>query len=234
MRPIASIPADRGRRPARPADQPFQALEAYSGAIALRPDSMVAHLKRGMTYRQRGELDAGAEGPAPRRRSSTRRRPWPLDWLGDTYLAHGALRSRRRTLRSLPRARRSLAARLVQAGPRPLPQRRSRPRRASRCSGPSRSTRSLAEAHLLLGLCLRDQGQTRARAHCRSRRPRSWRPALTAPREALAGALRRHRRHVARHRPARGARGPRSHASGPLRRARPRPRRARGDTKPRC
>src|SRR5215210_2917536 len=39
-------------------ERPFQALEAYSGAVALRPDSMVAHLKRGMAYQQRGELEA--------------------------------------------------------------------------------------------------------------------------------------------------------------------------------
>ena len=55
---IASIPGSSPLATRRPADEPLQALEAYSGAIALRPDSMVAHLKRGMTYRDRGELDA--------------------------------------------------------------------------------------------------------------------------------------------------------------------------------
>jgi tetratricopeptide (TPR) repeat protein len=35
----------------------FDAIEAYSGAVALRPDSMVAHLRRGQTYRARGELE---------------------------------------------------------------------------------------------------------------------------------------------------------------------------------
>jgi tetratricopeptide (TPR) repeat protein len=38
----------------------FGAIEKYSGAIALRPDSMLAHLRRGETYRQRNELDAAA------------------------------------------------------------------------------------------------------------------------------------------------------------------------------
>jgi tetratricopeptide (TPR) repeat protein len=38
------------------ADQTFPAVEAFSGAIALRNDSMIAHLKRGETYRRRGEL----------------------------------------------------------------------------------------------------------------------------------------------------------------------------------
>jgi Flp pilus assembly protein TadD len=41
-------------------DQTFEAVEAYSGAIALRPDSMLAHLRRGATYRRRGDLEAAA------------------------------------------------------------------------------------------------------------------------------------------------------------------------------
>ena len=40
--------------------QIFGAIEAFSGAIALRPESMLAHLRRGETYRQRGDLDAAA------------------------------------------------------------------------------------------------------------------------------------------------------------------------------
>jgi len=39
-------------------EQTYVAIEAFSGALALRPDSMVAHLKRGDTYRRRGELSA--------------------------------------------------------------------------------------------------------------------------------------------------------------------------------
>jgi tetratricopeptide (TPR) repeat protein len=41
-------------------DQIFTAIEAYSGAIALRPDSMLAHLRRGETYRRRRDLDNAA------------------------------------------------------------------------------------------------------------------------------------------------------------------------------
>jgi tetratricopeptide (TPR) repeat protein len=41
-------------------EQTFSAIEAYSGAIALRPDSMYAHLRRGETYLQRGDLDGAA------------------------------------------------------------------------------------------------------------------------------------------------------------------------------
>ncbi len=41
-------------------DQTFAAIEAYSGAIALRPDSMLAHLRRGEMYQRRGDLEAAA------------------------------------------------------------------------------------------------------------------------------------------------------------------------------
>jgi hypothetical protein len=64
-------------------DQAFNAIEAYSGAIALRPDSMLAYLRRGQTYQRRGDrgdLDAAARDfrtaavrprPARSRRSAT-------------------------------------------------------------------------------------------------------------------------------------------------------------------
>src|SRR5262245_52705153 len=39
-------------------DQTSVAIEAFSGAIALKSDSMLAYLKRGDTYRRRGELAA--------------------------------------------------------------------------------------------------------------------------------------------------------------------------------
>ena len=62
--------------------QTFGAIEAYSGAIALRPDSMLAHLKRGETYQQRSDLDAAARDfrrAAELAPSATR----PLEALGD-------------------------------------------------------------------------------------------------------------------------------------------------------
>lgn len=39
-------------------ERPFEAIEAYSGAIALKPDSMLAHYKRGAVYQAQNELDA--------------------------------------------------------------------------------------------------------------------------------------------------------------------------------
>jgi tetratricopeptide (TPR) repeat protein len=59
------------------------AVEDYSGAIVLRPDSMLAHLKRGETYRQRGDLDNAARDF----RESSALDPTatrPLEQLGDT------------------------------------------------------------------------------------------------------------------------------------------------------
>jgi len=63
-------------------DQTFAAIEAYSGAIALRADSMLAHLRLGETYQRRGNLDEAARelriasGLDP---AATR----PLEELGD-------------------------------------------------------------------------------------------------------------------------------------------------------
>src|SRR5690349_18734195 len=66
-------------------DQTFGAIEAYSGAIALRPDSMLAYLRRGETYQRRGDredLDAAARDlrkAAALDPTATR----PLEELGD-------------------------------------------------------------------------------------------------------------------------------------------------------
>lgn len=67
------------------ADDPYVAIEAYSGAIALRPDSMLAYLRRGETYRRRGDhgdLDLAARDfrkAAELDPAATR----PLEELGD-------------------------------------------------------------------------------------------------------------------------------------------------------
>jgi tetratricopeptide (TPR) repeat protein len=39
------------------AERHFQAIEAFSGAVARKPDSMVAHLKRGSVYLEQGQLE---------------------------------------------------------------------------------------------------------------------------------------------------------------------------------
>jgi tetratricopeptide (TPR) repeat protein len=68
------------------AEQIFGAIEAYSGAIALRSDSMLAHLRRGETYQRRGDLDAAArdfQRASSLDSSATR----PLEELGDVRYA---------------------------------------------------------------------------------------------------------------------------------------------------
>jgi len=65
-------------------DQTFGAIEAYSGAMALHPDSMLAHLRRGETYQRRGELDEAARDfrtAAALDPTATR----PLEALGDVF-----------------------------------------------------------------------------------------------------------------------------------------------------
>jgi len=63
-------------------DQTFVALEAYSGAVALRPESMLAHLRRAEAYQRRGEIEEAARDfrtAAALDPTATR----PLDELGD-------------------------------------------------------------------------------------------------------------------------------------------------------
>jgi len=66
-------------------DQSFNAIEAYSGAIALRPGSMLAYLRRGQTYQRRGDrgdLDAAARDFRTAARLDPTA-PRPLEALGD-------------------------------------------------------------------------------------------------------------------------------------------------------
>ena len=69
-------------------DQTYGAIEAFSGALVLKRDSMLAHLRRGDTYRRRGELTAALrdlreavalDPSAPR----------PIELLGDVNAAMG-------------------------------------------------------------------------------------------------------------------------------------------------
>ncbi len=69
-------------------DETYGAIEAFSGALVLRSDSMLAYLKRGDAYRRRGELsaalrdlrEAAALDPAA---------PRPVELLGDVNAAMG-------------------------------------------------------------------------------------------------------------------------------------------------
>jgi tetratricopeptide (TPR) repeat protein len=164
-------------------DEPFTALEAYSGAIALRPDAMPGYLKRGLTYAGQGQHDAAARDL---------RRAVELDptatiaseRLGDVYLAlsrpNNAARRYEDYLALDDRSAAvwyKLALARYRAGD---PARAIEPlQRALSLDD------SLSEAHLLLGLCRRDIGDLRgAVAALQGAIARA--PALTDARDALA------------------------------------------------
>jgi tetratricopeptide (TPR) repeat protein len=163
---------------------PYQAIEAYSGAIALRPESMVAHLKRGDTYRERGQFDAALRDL---RRASEldRTATLPLELLGDTTLAlsryERAIERYEACLTLDDRSARvwyKLGLARYRAG-------RTAPARDALEKSISLDE-SLAETHLLLGLSLRDLGEP-GLARRSLEAAAQLAPALTEPREALAG-----------------------------------------------
>ena len=164
-------------------DRPFEALEAYSGAIALRPESMLAHLKRGRIYRERGELDAAARD-LRHAVALDPTAPLPLELLGDTYL------SQQRYDHALERYESYLAIddRSAQVWYK-LGLAHYRSGQPAAAIPPLERSigvdANLAEAHLLLGLCLRERGDIR-RARASLETATRLSPALTAPREALA------------------------------------------------
>jgi tetratricopeptide (TPR) repeat protein len=65
-----------------------EAIEAFSGAVALKRDSMLAYLKRGDTYRHRGEFDAALRD-LRRAAALDPSAPRPAELLGDVNLATG-------------------------------------------------------------------------------------------------------------------------------------------------
>lgn len=133
------------------------AIEAYTGAITLNPDSMAAHLKRGLAYRQRRELDASLRDL---RRASELdpTAPRVFEWQGDVNLDLG------RFARAAERFEQSTRLDDRQADVHyKLAVARYREGRAGAAVEPLRRAVALdaghAEAHYLLGLCLRDLGR---------------------------------------------------------------------------
>ena len=165
------------------AEQPFQALEAYSGAIARRPDSMLAHLKRGITYRDRGELDEAVRDL---------RRATGLDPTATQ--AHELLGDAQLSLQRYERAAASFQAFLAidDRSPRVWYKlglaryRAGQPTLAEAALNNAVTLdRNSPETYLLLGLALRDEGDL-PRAQTALQSALRLSPGLTAPREALA------------------------------------------------
>ena len=138
-------------------DQTFAAVEAYSNAIYLRPDSMLAHLRRGETYQRRGDLVAAARdfrSAANLDPSATR----PLEELGDVHYAQQYFR----------RAAETYEARLrlddrSQAVNRKLALARYRDGNIDGAVTALEQTAKLGalltDDYYLLGICLREKGQ---------------------------------------------------------------------------
>lgn len=149
---------DRGDRAMGRGDS-FLAIEAYSGAIGLRPDSMVAHVRRGEAYELRGELEAAARDY---RKATTLAptAPRPLEALGDALSARGryeaaleAYEARFQLDDASPEAAIKLALARYRLG--------DVDGSLEAVHHTLRLDDSLADAHYLLGLCLRDTGDPR-------------------------------------------------------------------------
>ncbi len=165
------------------ADRPFEALEAYSGALALVPDAMVPYLKRGRVYQQQGQPEAALRDlrrAAELDPSATR----PLEWLGDISLDLGRVDRAADYFRRViaiddrnPRVLYKLAVSQYRAG---------MPKDAVASLGAALSLdATLHDARFLLGLCQRDLGQM-AVARQTLEAVVKEAPATPGPREALA------------------------------------------------
>ena len=162
-----------------------EAIEAFSGALAFKPDSMLAHLQRAETYRRRGEPDlAAAQRDAREANTLDPTAPQPIELLGDISSAMGnfdeAIEHFDRYLQLDDRSARvmyKLALAYVRQG------------RAALAIDPLRRAISLddrfAEAHYLLALALRDRGNS-DQALRELRRAIVLHPALIPAREELA------------------------------------------------
>ena len=164
-------------------DQPFVAIEAYSGAAAIQPQSMLAYLKRGETYRRQGELTAALRDlrdAATLDPTSTR----VLEMLGDVNAAMG------RYDRASEHYTRFIG--LDDRSPRVLYKlalTRYKSRQPAAAIDPLRQAVALderfSEAHHLLGLCLRER-QRHEEALRALHRAVQINPAFTAARADLA------------------------------------------------
>ncbi len=167
-------------------DRVFPAFEAFSDAIALKSESMLAYLKRGETYHRRGDLSAALRD-LTRARSLAPEATRPLERLGDVlqelgrheeaagyYAAYVALDERTprvlfkqalanhragRTTRAIP-----LLRQVVELAP------------------------AMSEAHYLLGIGLWDQNELDGAADA-LREAVALAPGVATGREALSGVL---------------------------------------------
>lgn len=167
-------------------DQTTGAIEEYSGAITIRPDSMLAHLRRGEAYQRRSELDAATldfRAAADLDPSATR----PLEALGDVLYRRGrfdaAIEAYERRLQLDSQSAR-VAYKLALA--------RYRDGNVNGALAAAREAirigDQVAEAHYLAGLCLRDRKEM-PQAAAEFEKAAQMSPGLIAAREELADAF---------------------------------------------
>jgi tetratricopeptide (TPR) repeat protein len=141
------------------ADRTSEAIEAFSGALAFKPDSMLAHLQRAETYRRRGDPDLSAAlRDAREAHTLDPTAPQPIELLGDIHSAMAryqeAVGFYNQYLQLDDRGARVLYK---------LAMAHMRDGRARDAVAPLRRALELddrsAEAHQLMGLALREAGQ---------------------------------------------------------------------------
>jgi tetratricopeptide (TPR) repeat protein len=167
-------------------DQTSLAIEAFSGAVALKPDSMLGYLKRGDTYRRGGDFAAALRDL---RRAATidPMAPRPKELLGDVNLAMSRFERAADDYSGFvaiddrsPRVLYKLALARYRNG------------NASAAVDPLRQAIAIddrfAEAHHLLGVCLRER-RSEADALRSLRRAVSLAPAFSPARAELADLL---------------------------------------------
>jgi tetratricopeptide (TPR) repeat protein len=168
-------------------DETFDAIEAYSGAIALRPDSMLAYLRRGETYRRRadrGDLEAAARDFKKAASLDDRAAMRPLEELGDvTYQLRRfdrAIDAYANALRVDDRSAR-LSYKLALARYRQLDVSGA----IAALTQAVRLDDRMADAYYLLGVCEREAGRTADALHAQEKAV-ALSPALIPAREELA------------------------------------------------
>jgi tetratricopeptide (TPR) repeat protein len=172
-------------------DLTFPAVEAYSGAVALRPDAMLPHLRRGEAYQRRGDLEAAVrdfrdaaalDGAATRPREELGDALYQLqryDAASTAYQSALALDDR------LTRVEYKLAIARYRAG--------DLKNTITLLSKLTRGNEATAEMHYLLGLGLKDSGRAPDAQHA-FEKAIAMSPGFIAAREELSDLYGRERR----------------------------------------
>jgi tetratricopeptide (TPR) repeat protein len=173
------------------ADETFPAIEAYSGAVALRPDAMLPRLRRGEAYRRRGDIDAAVRDfreAAALDLAATRPREELGDGLYQLQRYRAAIDAYQSALAlddRLARVEYKLAITRYRAG--------DLENTISPLTRIGDSPESTAEMQYLLGLALRDAGRW-ADAQRAFEKAVATSPGLIAAREELADVYGNQRR----------------------------------------